>query len=454
MGTNYNPTVATDGLVLYLDAFNSSSYAGTGTTWYDLSGNSNHATFVNSPVYYANPTPNMTFNGTNAYMTVPRSASMSPTVGITQEVWFKYDTALTNIHLIGLQYGNSYNNSYGIWSETSNLIAGVNIAGTLTYLSSSVSFVLNTWYHCAHTYDGAVQRVYLNGNLINSLATTGSISYDVNNTLVTIGSDFQGAGYNSGVSWFLNGKLASVKMYSRALNSTEVLQNYAATKKRFNQEENIVTDGLVLNIDPAKSNSYSGIGITIFDLSGIGYTGTFINGPTFSSLNGGSIVLDGTNDYISFSNAYASGFGISANATICIWAKITTKTQYTSFVGFYNPPAGNRSDFGMDVTSSNTIRLWKNDSQADTNYAIANNTWGNYIITSDSTTAKLYVNGTLRYTSNVSGPIANNRMFAIGYNWDVYINASIAQTLIYNKTLSQQEITQNYNAVKNRYGLS
>ena len=173
MGTNYNPCVATDGLILYLDAFNSSSYAGTGTTWYDISGNSNHATFVNSPVYHATPTPNMTFNGTNAYMTIARSASMSPTAGLTQEIWFKYDTTLTNIHFTGLQYGNSYGNSYGIWSESSNLTAGVNIGGTLNYFSSSVSFILNTWYHCIHTYDGTTQRLYLNGNLINSLATSG-----------------------------------------------------------------------------------------------------------------------------------------------------------------------------------------------------------------------------------------------------------------------------------------
>jgi hypothetical protein len=111
MGTNYNPCAVTDGLKLYLDAQNVNSYPGTGTTWYDISGNSNHATFVNSPVYYANPTANMTFNGTNAYMTIARSSSMSPTAGISQEIWFKYDSSLTNIHFTGVQYGNSYGNS-------------------------------------------------------------------------------------------------------------------------------------------------------------------------------------------------------------------------------------------------------------------------------------------------------------------------------------------------------
>jgi len=192
-------------------------------------------------------------------------------------------------------------------------------------------------------------------------------------------------------------------------------------------------------------------GNIIYDLSGLGKTGTFINGPIYSSLNNGTIVLDGTNDYITFDNAYDSGFGISANATLSIWAKITKKNQYTSFVGFYNPASGNKSDFGMDVTSSNTIRLWKNDSQADTYASIINDKWVNYVITSDNSTAKLYRDCVLMYTLNASGGINNNRMFAIGYNWDVMINASVSQTLIYNKTLTQQEILQNYNATKKRF---
>ena len=453
MGTNYNPTVATDGLILYLDAFNSSSYAGTGTTWYDLISGKSY-TLVNSPVFDSTGPKCMSLNGSTSYLSG----------NISQLTFGTGDFAIqANIKLNGLSNGftgayaaafvcaagggagscllqiggtSTAYTSVGVYHETSNIFSSVNY-----------NFSTNVIYNIAVTRSSGVMTVYVNGSAIGSTTTTNSYDFNKSGTLL-------GKHYFSGYEQYFKGNIYSLQAYSKNLTSTEVLQNYYASKNKFNFVENIVTDGLVLNIDPAKANSYSGTGVTVFDLSGIGNTGTLINGPTFSSLNGGSIVLDGTNDYISFSNAYASGFGISANATICIWAKITTKTQYTSFVGFYNPPAGNKSDFGMDVTSSNTIRLWKNDSQGDTNYAIPNNTWGNYIITSDSTTAKLYVNGTLRFTSNVSGPINNNRMFAIGYNWDVFINASIAQTLIYNKTLSQQEITQNYNAVKNRYGLS
>ena len=60
----------------------------------------------------------------------------------------------------------------------------------------------------------------------------------------------------------------------------------------------IVTDGLVLCLDAGNRKSYVGTGVTWTDLSGRGNTGTLTNGPTYNSVNGGSIDLDGTNDYV------------------------------------------------------------------------------------------------------------------------------------------------------------
>ena len=60
----------------------------------------------------------------------------------------------------------------------------------------------------------------------------------------------------------------------------------------------VVTNGLVLALDAADRNSYPGSGTAWTDISGRGNTGTLTNGPTYSSANGGSIVFDGTNDYV------------------------------------------------------------------------------------------------------------------------------------------------------------
>ena len=70
----------------------------------------------------------------------------------------------------------------------------------------------------------------------------------------------------------------------------------------------IAESGLVLALDAGNLKSYPGSGTTWTDLSGGGNTGTLTNGPTYSSANGGSLVFDGTNDYISLS---------SSNGPIC-----------------------------------------------------------------------------------------------------------------------------------------
>jgi hypothetical protein len=88
--------------------------------------------------------------------------------------------------------------------------------------------------------------------------------------------------------------------------------------KRFNYLENIVSDGLVLYLDAANTRSYAGTGVTAFSISSIGSTAALINGPTYRTANGGSFVLDGTNDYI---NAPVDTSLFSNQATMIIWLK-------------------------------------------------------------------------------------------------------------------------------------
>jgi hypothetical protein len=453
MGLGHSPSIVVDGLVFMIDPNNTNSYSGYGNTVYNLVNPSIGGTFVG---YTSNPIDNtenrsIFFDGIDDYILCNAISQNNNASALTWIIWAK--RSASNSLMTLLQYSSLTSDiSLELWSngviyfEIGN---GGNTYGELSNNSSS-------WQNIAMVFDGsgvdnsARLKAYINGVQQNLTygGTTIPSTAGSGNTLY-IGNTGPFSSSNSNL--FSSGNLGSFQSYNRALSAQEILQNYNATKKKYNPDENIVTNGLVLNIDSSKNASYPGSGNLIYDLSGFGNTGTLTNGPTFSALNNGSIVLDGTNDYITFNNAYASSFGITSNATLSIWAKITRKNQYTSFVGFYNPAAGNRSDFGIDITSSNTIRLWKNDSQADTGVSFINNKWTNFVITSDSSTVKLYRDTVLLYTGNVSGAINNNRMLAIGYNWDVMINASVSQTLLYNKTLSQQEVSQNYNATKNRF---
>ncbi len=215
--TSFTPLVAT----------NNSAILGLS----DFSGNNNFGTTVNSPTYSSANGGSINF-GANNIITTPMSG-LRPTSAITQEVWI-YITNNTVQVFIGAQYGTGSNNSYALWLDSANnWTAGVNIGGSFNYQSHNATIITNTWYHFVHTYDGSNQRLYLNGSQVRSWATSGSITYDTNNTLLAIGNDWNGVGYNTGASIGTQGRLSNVKIYNRALTASEIQQNFHALRGRF-----------------------------------------------------------------------------------------------------------------------------------------------------------------------------------------------------------------------------
>ena len=226
-------TIVQQGLVLNLDAGNPYSYAGAGTTWYDVSGNSFNATLINSPTYASDNGGVLNWASANSqYATVPMSSTLR-VASITEEVWV-YLSGTADQVFIGSQYGTSSNNSFAIWVQSGAFAFGVNTGGNFYY--STISTVsTGVWYHLTHTYNGTTQLFYINGVLAATYnsAASGNISYDASNTLLAIGADFNGTGYNVGPSVSTNGKMPVVRIYNIALSAAQVLQNYNATKGKF-----------------------------------------------------------------------------------------------------------------------------------------------------------------------------------------------------------------------------
>jgi hypothetical protein len=219
----------------------------------------------------------------------------------------------------------------------------------------------------------------------------------------------------------------------------------------------IITDGLVLNLDAGNPLSYPGTGTTWTDLSGNNNNGTLINGPTFDSANGGSIVFDGTNDYVSSFPIQISGNG---SKTVSCFFKINT-TIRSGLCGTRNFDTGpngwvlcvNRT------TSGNLSYFHTSGSILEIAAGISTNTWYNACVTYDVSTAiaTLYLNGIIIGSPATSFTTINSSSFngvigAEAVNGG-FLNGNIAQTLIYNRALSSTEVLQNYNATKNRYGL-
>ena len=223
----------------------------------------------------------------------------------------------------------------------------------------------------------------------------------------------------------------------------------------------IVTDGLVLCLDAADQTSYPTTGTTWFDLAGSN-NGTLTNGPTFNSSNGGNIVFDGTNDYVNLTTATNLGISnVSTSFTISTWFKTSGPGEYYLFDNYDGSPQDisfrvDNGKFEVYLMGSNGVGF--NAVQFGSGYN--NGIWTNFtLIWNGSDTIIPYANGINIGSSTQSGMMGNfdsDSAFQIGARPTLtsYFLGSIAATRIYNRALSAQEVLQNYNAQKGRFGLS
>ena len=450
MGLNYNPTIVPDGLILYLDPANSRSYSGSGNTWYDLSGNSLNATLVNSPSYTVSNRGTFVLDGSSNYFTLPNNSILSLSE-FTISIWVKTLQLNADQYLVdtssNLNFGYGYsfrirsNNTIRFWAYDAN-----------TLVDTTDTITSNVWYHITVSYSNftKTQKIYINGSLSASAQHT--------NAFVLADPQYLRIGHSQVLGGYSKAVIGQSMFYNRELSASEIKQNYDSSKGRFITPENIVTSGLILNFDSSKANSYSGFGNTIYDLSGFGNTGTLTNGPTFSGLNGGAIVFDGSNDNIPFT---FSNYGTTLS--IEMWAKLKN-FHLTMPFGFYEYDVFTFSgSLGFNTNNSDVYGI---SSTAVTNLGIANN-WTHYIFEMRTdvsyTNNKIYINGnsqtlgTIVGTEDASKRTFNNGIGRIsGYYFSpnsYAMSMDLSQFKIYNRALTQQEILQNYNATKSRFGL-
>lgn len=221
----------------------------------------------------------------------------------------------------------------------------------------------------------------------------------------------------------------------------------------------IAQSGLVTNIDAGVSTSYSGSGTTWTDLTGRGNNGTLTNGPTFSSTNGGSIVFDGSNDYVSLASPdLPTGTG---DFTVSMWIKPTNFTANISKALLYGGVSGSFY-LGIGRTYNgdiNGLRIGRAFSADCENCAFTfTNAWHNVIVIRSSATIIFYVNNSQRTTVNGEFVQAANHSFVasnpanIGGSGEPF-TGNISALHIYNRALSAAEVSQNFNALRGRYGI-
>jgi len=222
-------------LVLWLDAAQTTSYPGTGTTWTDLSGKGNNGTLTSGPTYNVSNGGSIGFNGNGSgnYVSVSDSVSLRP-ANITVCTWTKFNSFnSTNTGVItkpqNSTVGGGWTNPYLSWMirvEGTGTMFDVSIGSSSVYYAaaSAYSFSTNTWYLLTLTYDGTNLKGYVNTSLISSSSPGAVINYTVNP--VQIGA------MNSALE-YLNGYVSDAMIYNRALSSDEVSQNFNALRRRY-----------------------------------------------------------------------------------------------------------------------------------------------------------------------------------------------------------------------------
>ena len=213
--------IVQSGLVLNLDASRSSSYTGTGTTWTDISGNSNNGTLVNGPIFGTANGGVINFDGVNDYVDLGTKSSLAPgTTDFTISFWVNpsswsttYSPFFTTTNTNGLWIGKSGSNF---------ILRSYNVADDVQY---SVLPTLNTWTMITINKSGGVARIYYNDVMVAS--ANNSKNYVTGNSY--IGSD------GPQLSWasYINCKLSTFLYYNRGLSELEITQNFNSTKGRF-----------------------------------------------------------------------------------------------------------------------------------------------------------------------------------------------------------------------------
>jgi hypothetical protein len=433
-------SIVSTGLVLHLDAGQSASYPGSGSTWTDISGNNNNVTIpeaLASSYSYSIGGGSFNFQG-NGSTTIQSNAmnnwNLTTTNALSVETWIKR---------------TNYSN-YQFWFSTPDLYyrLGVSPVGYLFwdmahYVDRQAAVLVSegVWHHVVYTAGiesgNITTRIYVDGALVTSLNEGVTALSPFTNYLIGDGQD---PGHHP-----LNGNMGLIRVYNTALSASEVTQNYNAQIDRF-------------SLDPLTSNTLT---MTVRDLPSPTITAsgptTFCSGGsvTLSSTgNGNAIGFNGSGNYVRIPNMLSGATAF----TIEYWMK-TTQTGPGGSQWYYGngivdaEVAGVTNDFGTSLVGSKLCFGTGNPDISIQSVSSVNT--GNWIHVAATWNAalhqmKLYINGTLETSTsasvsvNVKNAPPYIRFGSLQTNIN-YFNGQVDEVRFWNVERSQQQIQENSN---------
>jgi hypothetical protein len=441
--------VPTNGLQLLLD---DSSYPGSGTAWYDMSGNGKNATLVNSPTFVSTDGGYFSLNGTSQYFTVP-SGFADFTSGITVLVFADFGAANNFERLIDFGNGDPSNNILLARTSTTNTLIFHMYNNTTNVLTAELTngIANNEWGFYGFKADGATYKIF--NATMSATGSNTSLPTNVTRSLNYIGeSNWVGDS-------FFERYMGVVAIYNRALSDSEIDTFYNYYKERY---MGYVRSNLILHIDPSKVLSYPGTGSTIYDLTTNSLDGT----ATATSFTSPYITFNGSTSKVSIADNEPKLEPGSGDFTMEVWVNPTLLTSSGVILGKFNN-GGNSQDVSYSIRTTYNGRIY---SQIGNGTSVIDSTyytptigawvqivyvWKNISVN----TFETYVNGVSIGSVNHSfASILNstNNLYLGAYNngeYPQYYNGKIGLTRLYSVALSAAEVKRNFESDHTTYGI-
>ena len=212
----------------------------------------------------------------------------------------------------------------------------------------------------------------------------------------------------------------------------------------------IVTNGLVTHLDAGSRLSYVS-GSTVWnDLSGNRNSGSLVNGPAFSTNNQGVIVTDGTNDTITTTIPT-----IGSTYSISFWIRpVTLPAGVGSEIQLFGSP-GDVASISFFAAVSNVYKFisWNGSTGRTGTTTVVVGSWYNFVMV-NSTNTVFYLNGIIDGTFASTATLNSGAATFASIGGARFLNANFSSIMFHNRALSAQEVNQNYNALKARFGLT
>ncbi len=433
---------------------------GTGSTTYDVSGNSNNTSFINSPLWTIGKIGSaLDFNPTDMdSVSVAGNSVISPTTSGTIMAWvnsnrsypsdttdFRYRNIVNNFSSGSCTGANSFILS---WTGTNS---GADIYGWLCdgtntdYISYSTTFTPGTWYHVAMVWDGAYQYIYLNGIMVKKETQTINAQNSSNN--VNIGCGYASTCNNWAYAW--DGKIDEVKIYTYARSPQQIVEDMNAGHP---------TGGSPIGSQVARWKFDDMNGTTAKDSGPNGQNLTLVNTPTWTSLG----KLEGALSFASASSEYgyaadSTSLSITGSLTLSAWIKPSSNTAST-FYDIAGKWDGTNESYLL-TQYGDEIRFYIDSSSGyieTTTANLATGTWYHVAGVYDSVlqTMKIYINGVAQSTTSTTVPSSigdDGGRFHVGASHSTggspsnFYNGVIDEVHLYNSALSDSQIAIDYN---------